>query len=43
VPETVFLAMLGAAGFRDAECLGETGFASSPATMGMHFRAVKPA
>jgi hypothetical protein len=43
VPETVFLAMLRAAGFRDAESLGRTGYASSPTTMGMHFRAVKPA
>jgi hypothetical protein len=38
----VFLDMLAAAGFAEVKCHGETGFMSSPATMGMLFRAEKP-
>jgi len=33
--------MIEAAGFLDAACHGETGFKSSPVTMGMLFSAVK--
>jgi len=34
--------MIEAAGFADVKCHGETGFTSSPVTMGMLFSAVKP-
>lgn len=34
--------MLTAAGFVNAANHGETGFKSSPVTMGMHFSAQKP-
>lgn len=34
--------MLAAAGFVNAVNHGETGFKSSPVTMGMHFSAHKP-
>jgi hypothetical protein len=34
--------MLAKAGFTRGHCHGETGFKSSPETMGMLFAAVKP-
>ena len=37
-----FLVMLNDAGFEKVECLGETGFNSSPKTKGMLIRARKP-
>jgi len=38
----VFLDMIVKAGFADAACHGETGFKSSPVTVGMLFSAEKP-
>ncbi len=42
IPGKDFLELMKAAGFEDAELVGETGFDSSPATKGMLFRAIKP-
>ncbi len=42
IPGKDFLAIIKQAGFDDAEMLSETGFKSSPVTVGVLFRAVKP-
>lgn len=42
MPGTAFLAQIEAAGFVQAEPVGETGYRSSPVTAGALFRARKP-
>ncbi|BAH77092.1 hypothetical protein DMR_36010 [Solidesulfovibrio magneticus RS-1] len=41
--QTAFALLLRQSGFTDVVCLGPSGYASSPATMGMTFLARKPA
>jgi hypothetical protein len=43
IPGKDFLDLMKAAGFEEAEQVGDTGFNSSPVTKGALFRAVKPA
>jgi hypothetical protein len=42
IPGTEFLAMLRESGFEEVEMVSETGLKSSPATVGMLFKAKRP-